>query len=138
MDVAALDDAAVGSPSNLPLNQEVLGVALASQLTCPYGTVVGGPVTITRPTSGTAQFIVCAVGDSLLSADPVEQYWVSLSGPDPPDILVTNPPVARPVGSGGLQTTLIVPSNAAPGRRTLVIRDTRSNLAVAAGGVIIK
>ncbi len=139
MDVVAVDDAAVGTASDLPLNQVALGVAPApANTTCPLNTLVLGPVTITRPTIGMVQFILCAVGDSLLLGDPVDQYTVSLSGPNPPDILVTNPPSARPVGSGGLQTTLTVPSNAFVGPRTLVIRDTRSNLAVAAGGVIIK
>ncbi len=137
IDVMAVDDAAVGAPSQEPLNQEFLGVAPVPQnTTCPF--LVGGPVTITRPSAGTAQFVLCAGRNSLTLGGPVDQYTVSLSGPNPPDILVTNPPTQRTAGSGGIQTTLTVPSNAAPGARTFVIRDTRSNLAVAAGGVIIK
>ncbi len=141
VDVAAVDDAAVGVSGSLPLNQVVLGVAPApANTTCPLNTLVGGPVTITRPGTGQppAQFILCAGGDSLTGVVDFSLYTVSLSGPNPPDIIILGPPSARTAGSGGIQTTLTVPSIAAPGSRTFVIRDTRSNLAVAAGGVIIK
>lgn len=141
VDVVAVDDAAIGLPNDQPLNQVVLGVApVPPNTTCPLNTLVFGPVTVTRPAAGAVQFILCAGGDRLSGLDPATAalYTVSLSGPNPPDILVANPPAARTVGSGGLQTMLTVPSDAAPGPRTFVIRDTRSNLAVAAGGVIIK
>ena len=141
VDVVAVDDAAVGVPNDPPLNQMVLGVApVPPNTTCPLNTLVFGPVTVTRPAAGAVRFILCAGGDRLSGLDPATAalYTVSLSGPNSPDILVTNPPEARPVGSGGLQTMLTVPSDVAPGPRTLVIRDTRSNLAVAAGGVIVK
>ncbi len=141
VDILAVDNAAVGAPTLGFLNQLSLGVApTPPNFTCPLNTLVAGPVTIIRPTAGTASFILCAGGDNLsgITSFQAGEFTVSLSGPSPPDIVVTNPPGARLEGSGGIQTTLTVPSNAAPGARTFVIRDRHSNLAVAAGGVVIK
>ncbi|MGH9860590.1 MAG: hypothetical protein ACRD5F_11260, partial [Candidatus Acidiferrales bacterium] len=90
----------------------------------------GGPVTIQRPPSGSANFTLCLGG-----ADAAQAF--TLSGPTLPDITITNV-LPLPLGFVQVRITLNVPSAAQAGLRTLFVRDSNGNTTAVAGGIAVK
>lgn len=90
----------------------------------------GGPVTIQRPPSGSANFTLCLGG-----ADVAQTF--TLSGPTLPDITITNVQ-PLPLGFVQVRITLSVPSAAQAGLRTLFVRDSNGNTTAIAGGIVVK
>jgi hypothetical protein len=91
----------------------------------------GAVVAVTRTTSGALTADLCLVGTRL---DTVTA--VSVSGPLPADITVTN--LNTSLGSITLRFTVTIPSTAQPGPRAIFVETANSEKAVLSGGLEIK
>jgi len=121
-DITVVDVAPVtGGVSNITL----LGLFVANACSAS-----GGPVAVTRPASGFVQVDLCLGG-----AEPTQTF--TLSGPSPADITIIN---VQPLSLGIVQTqiTLLVPSTAQPGLRTLFAVDANKNKTAASGGILVR
>ena len=106
---------------DLDLNIGALGLFVTASNTCTLG---GSAIPLPRPTSGTSTADICIFAQSGL--DTSMTYTVS----GPGDVAVIS---KQPAGLGIIHLTLQVPSNAAPGARTLFIQNTNLDKTAASG-----
>ena len=116
------------SGSSLPadnVNLNILSISAFQPVTgtCTIG---GGPVTLVRPASGTATVHLCA--SSVSGLDPSLVY--TFSGPTSNDIAIVG---KEPLGLGIVHLTLIVPSAAQTGARTLFSENSNHDVTAASG-----
>ena len=117
-----------GVPGNVSLNVAAMGAYLPATSSCTLG---GNPVIVRRPAQGVATADVCVFSISAL--DPSFEY--SVSGPASPDIAVIN---REPLGLGMMHLTLQVQAAAAPGIRTLFIRNPKGDTAAGTGAIEVQ
>ncbi len=117
-----------GVTGNVSLNVAAVGAYSVANGAC---TLAGSPVAIQRPASGNATGDLCVFSVSGLSSS----FTFTVSGPATPDIIVTN---REPLGLGMLHLTLLVPSTAAPGPRTLFIVNPAGDKAAGSGSIEVQ
>ena len=123
-DIVVVDatTAGISVPGNdLDLNVAALGVFSTANNSCTLG---GNPIPLTRPASGTAAADVCVFSQS--GFDTSMTYTVS----GPGDVSVIS---KQPAGLGIIHLTLQISASAAPGARTLFIRNTNLDETAASG-----
>jgi len=112
-------------------------VSLAVVAVGPYQPSTGtcslesGPVTLVRPSSGAATVDICAF--SVGGLDPSLAY--TLSGPTPGDVSIAG---TAPLGLGIVDVTLLVPSTAVPGVRTLFIQNANLDTTAGTGAIVVQ
>ena len=127
--VADLSTAGSSAPaSDVNLNLVALGAFDTSTETCSLG---GNSVPLVRPASGTATQNICAF--SVSGLDP--SYVYTLTGPAPADITIS---ATAPLGLGIVQVTLLVPSTAATGARTLFVQSPALDVTAATGALDVQ
>jgi hypothetical protein len=127
--VADLSTAGSSAPaSDVDLNIVAMGVFDTSTNTCTLG---GSSVPLVRPTSGTATENICAFSVSGLDST----YVYTLTGPAPSDITIS---ATAPLGLGIVQVTLLVPSTATTGARTLFIENPALDVTAATGALDVQ
>jgi hypothetical protein len=114
--------------SDVSLDVVAVGVYQPLTGTCSLN---GGPVTLLRPASGTATYNICAF--SVSGLDPSLAY--TLSGPSPGDVTISG---KAPLGLGIVQLTLLVPSTALPGVRTLFIQNANLDTTAGSGAIVMQ
>jgi hypothetical protein len=117
-----------GASGNVSLNVAAIGVYVVATSSCTLG---GSPVTVFRPSSGTAMADLCVF--SVSGLDPSFTY--TLSGPTPADILISN---REPLGLGIIHLTLQVPATAAVGPRTLFVENPSKDMAAGTGAIEVR
>jgi hypothetical protein len=123
-DIVVVDPttAGISLPGNdLDLNVAALGTFSTANNSCTLG---GNPIPLTRPASGTATADVCVFSQS--GFDTSMTYLVS----GPGDVSVIS---KQPAGLGIIHLTLQISASAAPGARTLFIRNTNLDETAASG-----
>jgi hypothetical protein len=123
-DIVVVDPttAGISLPGNdLDLNVAALGAFSTANNSCALG---GNPIPLTRPASGTATADACVFSQS--GFDTSMTY--SVSGPG--DVSVIS---KQPAGLGIIHLTLQISASAAPGARTLFIRNTNLDETAASG-----
>ena len=113
---------------DVSLNVAAIGVYQPSTGTCTLG---GGPVTLARPAAGTATVDFCVF--SVSGLDPSLTY--TLSGPSPNDVVIAG---KEPLGLGIVHVTLLVPSTALTGARTLFIQNANLDMTAASGALEVR
>jgi len=129
--IVVADLSTAGSPapaSDVNLNLVAMGPFDTATNTCTLG---GNAVTLLRPASGTATESICAF--SVSGLDP--SYAYTLTGPSPADITIV---AEAPLGLGIVQVTLLVPSTAALGARTLFVRNPALDTSAATGALDVQ
>jgi hypothetical protein len=121
-DVAVVD---VALPSGTLNNLGLLGVFAGSACSA-----ISGPIAIVRPVAGAAQVDLCVGGAEF-------GQTFTLSGPSPADITISSV-VPLNLGFVQVQITLLVPSTALPGLRTLFAVDGNGNRTAASGALLVK
>lgn len=117
------------SPSqDAGLNVVAVGPYVPATGSCTLG---GGPVTLIRPSSGTATADICAF--SVSGLDPSLAY--TLTGPSPADITIV---AKAPLGLGIVDLALQIPSSALAGPRTLFIQNSNVDVTAATGGIEVQ
>jgi len=117
-----------GAPGNVSLNVAAMGPYVPATSSCTLG---GNPVVVRRPAQGVATADICVFSISAL--DPNFEY--SVSGPLVPDIAVIN---REPLGLGMMHLTLQVQATAAPGTRTLFVRNPKGDTAAGTGAIEVQ
>jgi hypothetical protein len=110
------------------LNIVAIGTFDTSTDTCTLG---ASPVPLVRPASGTATENICAFSVSGLDAS----YVYTVTGPSSPDVTIS---ATAPLGLGIVQVTLLVPSAAATGARTLFIQNPALDVTAATGALDVQ
>jgi hypothetical protein len=129
--ISVVDLSTNGSPSpaeDVSLNVAGMGPYQPATGTCTLG---AGPVTLTRPASGTATADICVF--SVSGLDPSLTF--TLSGPSPSDVIIAG---KQPIGLGFVDLTLQVPSTALAGVRTLFIQNANLDTTSATGAIEIR
>jgi hypothetical protein len=127
--VADLSTAGSSAPaSDVNLNIVAIGTFDTSTDTCTLG---ASSVPLVRPASGTAIENVCAF--SVSGLDP--SYVYTVTGPTPPDVTIS---ATAPLGLGIVQVTLLVPSTAATGARTLFVQNPALDVTAATGALEVQ
>ena len=123
-DIVVVDPTTAGVSvpgDDVDLNIAALGPFSTANNSC---TLVGNPLVLTRPASGTSTMDVCLFSQSGL--DTSMSYTVSGSG----DVAVIS---KQPAGLGIIHLTLQIPASALPGARTLFIQNTNLDKTAASG-----
>ena len=131
VDITVVDRSSAGSTlpaANATLSIQAIGVFSSASNNCELG---GGAVELQRPASGAAAMDVCAF--SVSGLDPSFVY--SLSGPATPDVKIA---ATQSLEFGIVDLTLIVPSSAQPGTRTLFVQNANKDLAAASGALVVR
>jgi hypothetical protein len=127
--VADLSTAGSSAPaSDVNLNIVAIGTFDTSTNTCTLG---GSSVPLVRPVSGTATENICAFSVSGLDSS----YVYTLTGPTAPDVTIS---AIAPLGLGIVQVTLLVPSTAATGARTLFVANPALDVTAATGALEVQ
>jgi hypothetical protein len=127
--VADLSTAGSSAPaSDVNLNIVAIGTFDTITNTCTLG---GSSVPLVRPASGTATENICAFSVSGLDSS----YVYTLTGPATPDITIS---ATAPLGLGIAQVTLLLPSAAATGARTLFIENPALDVTAATGALDVQ
>jgi hypothetical protein len=129
--IVAADLSTAGSSvpaSDVDLNIVAMGAFDTSTNTCTLG---GSSVPLVRPATGTATENICAFSVSGLDSS----YIFTLTGPATPDITIS---ATAPLGLGIVQVTLLVPSTAATGARTLLIENPALDITAATGALDVQ
>ena len=108
---------------SLDLNVAAIGLYSAANNSCSLG---GNPIALVRPSSGTITADICLFSEGGL--DTSMSYTIS----GPGDVAVIS---QQPAGLGMIHLTLQLPATAAPGARTLFIKNTNLD-GTAASGVL--
>jgi hypothetical protein len=114
-----------GATANVSLNIAAIGPYSLATSSCVLG---GSPVIVPRPATGTGTVDLCVFSISAL--DPSFTY--TISGRPTPDITISN---REPLGLGILHLTLQVPATAAPGPRTLFVKNPEGDEAAGTGAI---
>ncbi len=117
-----------GASSNVSLNIAAIGAYSVATGSC---TLAGSPVLIQRPATGNGSGDLCVFSVSGLSSS----FTFTVSGPPAPDITVIN---REPLGLGIVHLTLLVPATAAPGPRTLFVRNPEGDEAAGTGSIEVQ
>jgi len=117
-----------GAAGNVSLNIAAIGAYSVATSSCVLG---GSPVNIQRPATGMGTADLCVFSVSAL--DP--SFTFTISGPPTPDITVSN---REPLGLGMLHLTLHVPATAAPGPRTLFVKNPEGDEAAGTGAIEVQ
>jgi hypothetical protein len=127
--VADLSTAGSSAPaSDVNLNIVGIGTFDTSTDTCTLG---ASSVPLMRPASGTATMNICAFSVSGLDSS----YVYTLTGPSPADVTIS---ATAPLGLGIVQVTLLVPSAAATGARTLFVQNPSLDVTAATGALEVQ
>jgi hypothetical protein len=127
--VADLSTAGSSAPAtDVNLNIVAIGTFDTSTDTCTLG---ASSVPLVRPASGTATENICAFSVSGLDSS----YAYTLSGPSPSDVTISP---AGPLGLGIVQVTLLVPSTAVTGARTLFVQNPSLDITAATGALEVQ
>jgi hypothetical protein len=115
-------------PSDVNLDIVAIGTFDTSTDTCTLG---GSSVPLVRPASGTATENICAFSVSGLDSS----YVYTLTGPATADVTIS---AVAPLGLGIVQVTLLVPSTAATGARTLFVENPALDITAASGALEVQ
>jgi len=127
--VADLSTAGSSAPaSDVDLNIAAIGTFDTSTNTCTLG---ASSVPLVRPASGTATESICAFSVGGLDSS----YVYTLTGPTPVDVTIS---ATAPLGLGIVQVTLLVPSTAAIGARTLFVQNPALDVTAATGALEVQ
>jgi hypothetical protein len=127
--VADLSTAGSSAPaSDVDLNIVAIGAFDTSTNTCTLG---ASSVPLVRPASGTSIQNICAFSVSGLDSS----YLYSVTGPSPADVTIS---ATAPLGLGIVQVTLLVPSTAAAGARTLFVQNPALDVTAATGALEVQ
>ncbi|MGB6431862.1 MAG: hypothetical protein WBF06_14855 [Candidatus Acidiferrales bacterium] len=121
-------DGSSAPAADVNLNIVAIGTFDTTTDTCTLG---GSSVPLVRPASGTATVNICAF--SVSGLDP--SYLYTLMGPAPADVTIA---ATAPLGLGIVQVTLLVPSTAATGARTLFIQNPALDMTAATGALEVQ
>jgi hypothetical protein len=127
--VADLSTAGSSAPaSDVDLNIVAIGTFDTSTDTCTLG---ASSVPLVRPASGTSIQNICAFSVSGLDSS----YLYSVTGPSPSDVTIS---ATAPLGLGIVQVTLLVPSTAVIGARTLFVQNPALDVTAATGALEVQ
>jgi len=123
-DIVVVDPttAGISQPgSNFDMNVAALGAFSIANNACTLG---GNPISLLRPTSGTATADICVFSQS--GFDTSMTYTVT----GPGDVAVI---AKQPAGLGIIHLTMQIPASALPGERTLFVQNTNLDKTAASG-----
>jgi hypothetical protein len=128
-DIVVVDPTTAGvsaQGNDVDLNVMALGMFSVANSSCSLS---GNPLPLLRPVSGSTTFNVCVFSESGLDTSMA----FTVTGPG--DVTVI---AKQPAGLGIIQLTLLVPSSALPGARTLFIQNTNLDETAASGALVIQ